>query len=283
MKRLAVGSWAYVLGPYRDKPVSFHSLLHRLEDAGFAGVELGCFAPHPMPDTYAARDKRDHLRKEVAAHGLALSGLVPDFGACRLLSGADCDPYVAAFEKNLQFAASLGIDLICVDTAEPVTAAGLDPRQVFDRVVEAFDRCSKLAAARGSRVCWEFDPGQVLHRPEEIVAVVEAVRARHNPNFSVLFDSCNAHLCGEAGAVALLRQLHGKIGHVHLADSDGTPAHLPPGKGRLNWDQLIPELLQAGVGDDWWVVDLGLYPDAVDSTRDSKRFLDRLRQLHGGA
>ena len=83
-----------------------------------------------------------------------------------------------------------------------------------------------------------------------------------NPNFGVLFDTCHAHMCAAVGAnqvgdketlpggeLELLQKLKGKITHLHLIDSDGTlnehntSTHDPFGKGLLNFDQLIPELL----------------------------------------
>jgi len=42
-------------------------------------------------------------------------------------------------------------------------------------------------------------------------------------------------------------------------------------------DKLIPELMTAGVPNDWWCVDLCFWPNAWDVTADSKRFLDKLR------
>jgi len=86
------------------------------------------------------------------------------------------------------------------------------------------------------------------------------------------------------GALELLQNLKGKIAHLHLNDSDGTlnphsggSHNVPLGKGVLNYDQLIPELLTCGVPDDWWCVDLCFWPDAWTVTSESKRFLDKLR------
>jgi sugar phosphate isomerase/epimerase len=169
-------------------------------------------------------------------------------------------------------------------------------------VVRAFDLCSKLAANRGIRICWEFEPGFPLNKPSEIVALVDALRSRGNANFGVLFDTCHAHMCAAVGAnqigenetlpggeLELLQKLKGKIAHIHLIDSDGTlnehntSTHNPFGTGRLNFDKLVPELLQSGVPNDWWCVDLCFWPNAWDVTADSKRFLDKVRQKYAVA
>jgi len=302
-KKLSIGSWAYIFN--QETPTNdFHQVVHKLCDLGYEGVELGGFNPHPGPDTYD-RAKRQKLRRDVAEHGLQFSGLAADLWSQKLVSVEDQGPYIGAFAKNVFFAEDLGIDTIRVDTVEPITAMKekkLDPKLVFDRVVRAFDLCSKLAADRGIKICWEFEPGFPLNKPSEILALVDAVRAKGNSNFGVLFDTCHAHMCAAVGAnqigekeslpggeLELLQKLKGKITHIHLIDSDGTlnehntSTHNPFGTGKLNFDKLIPELMKAGVPNDWWCVDLCFWPNAWDVTADSKRFLDKLRQKYAAA
>jgi len=299
-KKLSIGSWAYIFN--QDTPTNdFHQVIHKLADLGYEGVELGGFNPHPGPDTYD-RARRRALRKEVADHGLQFSGLAADLWSQKLISVEDQGPYIAAFAKNVFFAEDLGIDTIRVDTVEPITVVKekkLDPKLLFERAARAFNLCSKLAADRGIRICWEFEPGFPINKPSEIVALVNAVRGQGNPNFGVLFDTCHAYMCAVVGAnqigeketlpggeLELLHKLKGKITHIHLIDSDGTlnehntSTHNPFGTGKLNFDKLIPELLKAGAPNDWWCVDLCFWPNAWDVTAESKRFLDKLRQKY---
>jgi sugar phosphate isomerase/epimerase len=303
-KKLSIGTWAYIFNqkvPTND----FHEILHKLQHLGYEGVELGGFNPHPGPDTCDTKAKRQALRKEVADHGLQISALAADLWSQKLLSVEDSGPYIAAFAKNLFFAEDLGIDTIRVDSVEDVTkfqATGTDLKVAFDRAVRAFDLCSKLAANRGIKICWEFEPGFPFNKPSEIIALVNAVRDRGNPNFGVLFDSCHAHMCAVVGAnqigtketlpggvLELLEKLKGKITHVHLIDSDGTlnehntSTHNPFGTGKLDFDKLLPALNQAGVPNDWWCVDLCFWPDAWSVTADSKTFLDKLRKKYAAA
>jgi sugar phosphate isomerase/epimerase len=300
-KKLSIGTWAYIFNQ-KEPTNDFHEILHKLQHLGYEGVELGGFNPHPGPDTCDTKAKRQALRKEVADHGLQLSGLAADLWSQKLLSVEDSGPYVAAFAKNVFFAEDLGIDTIRVDTVEDVgkfKATGTDLKVAFDRAVRAFDLCSKLAANRGIKICWEFEPGFPFNKPSEILALVNAVRDRGNPNFGVLFDTCHAYMCAAVGAnqigaketlpggeMELLEKLKGKITHVHLIDSDGslnehnTSTHNPFGTGKLNFDKLLPALAQAGVPNDWWCVDLCFWPDAWSVTADSKAFLDKMRKKY---
>ena len=169
----------------------------------------------------------------------------------------------------------------------------------MDRFVSVWDKCSKIAADYGLNVCWEFEPGFVFNKPSEILAVVDGVRAKGNPNFGVLYDTCHAHMVAKiganqpgeketlaGGAKELLDQLKGKITHIHLIDSDGTlnehntSTHNPFGTGHLNFDELIPAMQKCGVPHDWWTVDLCFWPHAWEVTAQSKKFLDKLREKY---
>ena len=285
MKKLSIGSWAFLFN--QETPTTdFHALVHHLANLGYDGVELGGFAPHPNPDIYDTKENRQKLRKMILDHGLEFSGLAADLWSQKLASVEDCSGYVAAFAKNLAFADDLGIQLIRIDTAEPISVLRthhLDPKVVMDRVVRAFDECTKRAADRGITVGWEFDPGFPLHQPSEILEVAERVRDDlANANFGVVFNTCNANLCGGPGE--LLQRLRGKIAHLHLIDSDGTlnehgtSTRVPFGKGQLDFDKLMPELLTCGVPSEWWCVDLCFWPDAWEVAADCRRFLDKFRK-----
>jgi sugar phosphate isomerase/epimerase len=298
MKNYSIGSWAFLFN--QDVATAdFHAVVHKLMHMGYKGIELFAHVPHPNPDTLDTIEKRHKLRKMVVDHGLQFSGVVPVFATQKLWSVEDQSPYLAEFQKHLEFAHDLGITTLRLDTLEPVAdvaRSGVEPPMILDRCIRAFDACAKKAADQGITIAWEFEPCFALNQPSEIVALVDAVRGLGNPNFGVLYDTCNAHLCAAVGAgqvgeketlpgggLELLQNLTGKIAHLHLIDSDGTlnetgaATHVPLGKGVLKFDQLVPELLACGVPNDWWCVDLRFVPDAWNATADCKRYLDKLR------
>jgi sugar phosphate isomerase/epimerase len=305
MKKLSIGSWAYIFN--QEHPTNdFHQVLHKLQDLGYDGVELGSFGVHPTPWSHPTKADRQRLKKEVADHGLAFSGIAVDLWSFKKPGPSILDenptPYVAAFLGFTVFGSDLGIKTIRVDAVEPpdfFQTSKMDPKLGMDRIIAVWDKCSKIAADYGMNVCWEFEPGFLFNKPSEVLKIVDAVRARGNPNFGVLFDSCHAYMAAVIGAnhvggketlpggeMEFLDKLKGKITHVHLIDSDGslnehnTSTHNPFGTGKLNFDKLLPALNQAGVPNDWWCVDLCFWPNAWDVTADSKRFLDGLRKKY---
>ena len=302
MTKLSIGSWAYCFGPYEKNPIGFTTVVETLSKLGMDGVEFGAFSPHPNPDSHNTPARRKKLRRMVEDNGLEFSGLAANLWMQKLPSVEDSGPYMAEFAKNLFFAEDLGIDLIRVDTVEPpdvFETTGIDPLTGRDRIIRTWGACCRLAADRGIRLVWEFEPGFVFNKPSEIISIVDEMRDAGHYNFGVLYDTCHAHMCASVGArqpgekeilsggaLELLRKLRNKIGHLHLIDSDGTlhgeetSTHNPFGTGVLNFDELIPEILSCGCPTDWWTVDLCFWPDAWDVTADSIRFLNVLRDKY---
>jgi sugar phosphate isomerase/epimerase len=309
--RISIGTWAYLFN--QDVPTNdFHVILHKLQDLGYDGVELGSFGPHPSPATHPTKASRQKLKKEIADHGLALSGIAVDLWAFKTPGVSILDEipsaYLTAFLGWSAFAADLDAKTIRVDSVVPPTYFETEEGKQIGyetgkaRIIAVWDKCAKIAADYGLNVCWEFEPGFAFNKPSEIVSIVDAVRGKGNPNFGVLYDTCHAHMVAKiganqiggtetlaGGAAELLEKLKGKITHVHLIDSDGslnehnTSTHNPFGTGHLNFDQLIPAIQKAGVPTNWWCVDLCFWPNAWDVTAQSKKYLDGLRAKYAAA
>src|SRR5882672_6753997 len=121
-KKLSIGSWAYIFN--QEQPTNdFHVLLHKLQDLGYEGVELGSFGLHPTPFSHPTKADRQRLKKEVADHGLEFSGIAVDLWSFKKPGPSILDegpvPYLAAFLGFTAFAADLGIKTIRVDSVEP--------------------------------------------------------------------------------------------------------------------------------------------------------------------
>jgi len=299
MKKISIGTWAYSIGPYAERPIPWNEVVAGLQALGFDGVELGGFSIHPNPDNMPAPEQRQACKRQLADAGLAWSGLAANLWGQKLINTADPSPYLAEFRKNLDFCVDLGIPAIRVDCVQPPTIFGeVDAETARRRVVKAWKQCAKEAADKGLYVTWEFEPGFAFNKPSDILRIVEEV---NEDNFGVLFDACHAHMVAAVGArqpepketlpggaVELARRLRGKINHLHLIDSDGTlhgeetSTHAPLGEGILNFDELLPELNRAGVPHDWWTLDLCFWPEAWAVTERCKKAVDALNAKHGG-
>lgn len=293
MKKISIGSWAYSIGPYADKPVPWDEVLSKLSALGFDGVELGGFGVHPNPDLLPTKEDRAKCKQQVADAGLAFSGLAANLWGEKLINTDDQSHYIDEFRKNLDFCVDLGIPGIRVDTVQPPTIfEEVDAATARERVVKTWQLCAREAADKGVYVTWEFEPGFAFNKPSDIMRIVDEV---HDDNFGVQYDTCHAHMVAAVGArqpgrretlpggaLELAQRLCGKINHLHLIDSDGTlhgdetSTHAPFGDGILDFDVLIPELLKVGVPHDWWTIDLCFWPDAWVVTEKCKVAIDKL-------
>ena len=151
----------------------------------------------------------------------------------------------------------------------------MDPKLGRERLIETWKVCCRMAADRGMEIVWEFEPGFAFNKPSEIVSIVDEMRDSGHSNFSILYDTCHAHMCAA-------------IGHIHLIDSDGTlhdeetSTHNPFGKGCLDFDTLIPGILRCGCTSEWWTIDLCFWPNAWDVTEESIHFLNTMRDKYCG-
>ncbi|MHC4179385.1 MAG: sugar phosphate isomerase/epimerase family protein [Planctomycetota bacterium] len=307
-KRISMGTWAYAIGPYADRPIPFPEVVGRLAELGFDGLELGGFGGHPNPDLLDDRGRRDEVRHLWESEGMGCSGYAADLWSEKLITAPRRDSYLAAFERNARFCEDLGIELIRVDTTEPPGTLGevpgeepaalvVDYDDALGRVVHTWKECAKIAADRGLRVVWEFEPGFAFNKPSDVFRILDGV---NEDNFYTLLDTSHANMIAVHGArqvgrpetlpggiVELAQRLEGKIGRLHLIDSDGTlndgqtSTHRPFGSGRLDFEAIMPALVAAGCPDDWWTIDLSRCGDAWEATEDCKQFVDQLAGRYG--
>lgn len=307
-KRISIGTWAYTIGPYADKPIPFTEVVEKLHSLGFNGLELGGFGIHPNPDLQKTKDERAEARALWESRGMGCSGLAADLWCEKLITAPDKSSYLATFRKNLTFCNDLGIDVIRVDTTEDPGVLGqvgdekpqpkvVDYDDALKRVSQTWKQCSQEAADAGVRVVWEFEPGFAFNKPSDIFRVLDGVG---HDNFMCMYDTCHANMIAKhgarqpgeretlpGGARELAERLKGKIGRVHLIDSDDTlhdnhtSTHPPFGKGVLDFDELMPVIVASGCPDDWWTIDLCFWPDAWAATEQCKKFVDGLAKKYG--
>lgn len=300
MVKISFGSWAYIFGPYANRPVPLEEVAKRISKFGYDGIELTGFKPHAHPELYPAKKDRKNLVKMLSDNGLGISGYGPEFSTFFPASPDSSiqKGYEKCFDEGLKFCTDCGVKILRVDTGcEPPLPKGVDYQTAWNELVKMWQKCTKKAAEEGVLVVWEFEPGFMFNKPGEVVKLVEDIGS---PNFKILFDSCHAHMCAvmaarqtepketlNGGVSEFIEKLTGKIGHIHLIDSDNTlhdnmtSTHAPFGKGVLNFDEIMPAILESGFNSEWWTVDLCFWPEAWEVTEESFKFVDGLRKKYG--
>jgi sugar phosphate isomerase/epimerase len=290
--KISCGTWAFSFGPYADHPVAFEEVVRRLSAAGYDGVEICGFPPHVTLERYPGKESRRALVRLLADHNLEVSGYSADHTSVNLAAPGSQDRYLDLFRRNVELCADLGCPLIRVDTvAAPGSLSAQEYREAFDRIAGIWTQAAEIASAAGVRVGWEFEPGFILNKPSEVVALHDKVG---HPNFKLIFDSSHAYACAvvgwrqqppketlAGGVNQLLKRLEGRIGHIHLTDTDGTlygdetSTHLPFGQGLVDFQNLAPQLLKLA-DVNWWCVDLCFCEGAWEQVEPSLAFVKAL-------
>lgn len=295
--KISLGSWAFSFGPYAGDPVPFDKTVERLARAGYDGVELCGFPPHITLEAYSSKDSRRELVKFIAGHGLGVSGYSADFSWVNPLVPGHKPKYLELFRRYVELCADTGCPMIRVDSvAAPGSVDDREYAVAFDRLADTWHDAAGIAEDAGILLTWEFEPGFLFNKPSEVLELHERVA---HPNFRLLFDTSHAYMCAVAGArqhgtrevvpggvKGLLQKLEGRIGAIHLIDSDGTlhadetSTHRPFGEGRIDFDELAPRLL-AVRNIDWWTVDMCFWAGSWDLVESSREFVANLLQRHG--
>ena len=290
--KVSLGSWAFSFGPYASNPVPFDKTVRRLSEAGYDGVEVCGFPPHITLEQYPARESRRQVARLLEDLELGVSGYAADLSGANPVVPGNRQRYLDLFQRNVEMCVDIGSPAIRVDTvAAPGSIAETDYRSAFDRVAAVWREAAGMAQPAGVRMVWEFEPGFAFNKPSEVVSMHDKVA---HPNFKVLFDTSHAHMCGVVGArqhgvrerlaggvPEFLKKLEGRIGHIHLIDSDGTlhgdetSTHRPFGEGLIDFNGLAPQLLEVP-GIEWWCIDLCFWAGAWDLVEPSLKFVQDL-------
>ncbi len=290
--KISMGSWAFSFGPYAGNPLPLPTIAEHLARTGYDGIELGGFPPHVTLENYGSPGERQSLRSLLHDLGLGVSGYAADFGSVNPTTAGNHQRYVDLFQRQLEICVGLESPMIRVDTvAAPGSLDHDDYHNALYRVADIWRDCADLARAAHVRVAWEFEPGFVFNKPSEAVTMHDRVG---HPSFTILLDTCHAYMSAVAGArhhvrkelldggvEELIELLDGRIGAIHIDDSDGTlhggetSTHCPLGHGSIVWDHVAPKLL-AIPHIEWWCVDLCFWAGAVDEIASSLEFVRKL-------
>jgi sugar phosphate isomerase/epimerase len=292
-KKSSIGAWAYIWGGYEEDPIPLEKVVKQLQDYGFDGIEFAAFEPHVRNNT--PQDWKD-IKKLFDDHGLEISGVAAPFPSP---ATTDKKAYLDVVKNHIEMCKTMGIPKLRTESVDPPTEipGGMDYETCFHKVADVWHDSAELCDKADIMFVWEFEPGFLFNKPSEVVRMAHL--ADHD-NFKVMFDSCHAYMCGvlasrqmgekevlPGGVVQFAHMLTGKIGHIHLIDSDGTlhddetSTHAPLGTGKLDFDAIMPAILEAGYDDEWWAIDLCFWPNALDVTEDNKKYLDKLIDKYG--
>src|SRR5438309_2530506 len=170
MKRISIGTWAYTIGPYQNNPVPFETVVKKLRDLEFDGLELGAFNfhkdAHPNPVNCATPAEMEKVKGLMKDAGLEFSGIAADLWnypghEMHLVDAVDGGKaYLEEYRKLLKFTHQMGIKVFRVDTVQdPDIMTDWTPAQVDEArklVVKVWKQCARRSEEHTSELQSQF-------------------------------------------------------------------------------------------------------------------------------
>jgi sugar phosphate isomerase/epimerase len=232
-----------VLGGGRD----VGTLFERARRLGFAGVEVVLLR---QDLSGPGRRRLGELRRAVVATGLRVPSLVLDEHNAGGIASPDPAVAMAAADDvgaAVAWAAELGADAVLVPFFGQAVLVDADD---LDRAAAAFRALCPAAERAGVQLLYEG-----LLPSSRVRALAAAVSS---PAFGVYFDVANPLRRGLDPATEL-RALGSLVRRVHVKDSRSGPADVPPGLGRVDFDDCARALQDVGY-DGWLVLETAASP-----------------------
>ena len=301
--KISRGSWCLAFG--FDPMPTLEQVVKVLAAFGYDGIELAGFFDHATVEKYPDEASRKKLVQWITEeHGLELVGYAPgpygDFGRLPWATGADevVTEYEKCFEEYLKFCVDCGIPSMRVDPGDfgPL-AHDADYEKAWDRVVTTFQKHALRGREAGVEMLWELESGQIFVKPSEAVKLLDDVG---DDNLKLMYDIGHVEACAvlahnqvqpqerlAGGQLEFIDMMKGKIGHMHVCDTDSNTwhnafgTHLGIGKGIIDFDALIPAVVDAGYTSKWWSVDaIPMNADSWADTWSDRLALDALLDEH---
>ncbi|MDI6911717.1 sugar phosphate isomerase/epimerase family protein [Nocardioides sp.] len=272
--KVYMGSWCFTFG--FERPAPLETVVKVLSAFGFDGVSIGAgFSDHAPVERYPDKASRARLVDLVRSHDLEVAGYAPDPYVMPWATGDDSvlAAYTKYFDDSLSLAADIGAPVMRVDPGSfgPL-ARDADYSAVWDRVVTTFSRQAKQAAEAGVLLVWEPETGQVFVKPSEILQLLLDVGS---DNFKISYDFGHGQAIAvmahnqvqpleqlEGGQLEFIAMLSGHIGDVGINDNDNNTwsnlfgSHLGLGRGVLDFEAIIPAIIESGFRGPWWGLDV---------------------------
>ena len=163
--KISIGSSAFAIGAYERNPIPFDTVIRRLADLQFDGVELFGARPYGHPDDFPSLQSRQEFHRKLSDLGLEISNYGADLWSIPLgIGDRQAREYEELFKRNLEFCVDVNCHSIRVDTvSEPPIPDGVSSEDAWRRIVTTWRNCSLWAEEAGIAVYWEFEPGFIFN------------------------------------------------------------------------------------------------------------------------
>ena len=263
--------------------------VRRIAKVGYEIVDFWAYSPHLGPDLYASPEQRKTIKKLVADSGLETAGLSVNGGGLAL--HINFSHSIEQIRKT-----SVAYYKACVDLAKDIACPrinmisghmvyGTTREQAWEWNRECMTQVVQYAGEKGIVVALHtLTPceSRVMVTFDDALAMMREI---NHPNLKVMIDTADQNITDQNISDAI-RKAGPDLVYFHANDNSGYgqgDAHLPPGRGSVDWKQVLLTLKQIGYkGDMTAQVHVG-HPVDIDAwCRESYEYLSKVKQEVGG-
>ncbi len=230
-------------------------------------------------------------------HKLGVSGYAADFTGVNPVVADNKQKYLDLFQRNVEMCVDIGSPNIRVDSvAAPGSIEDSDYQAAFDQLADVW----RDAAEHGAEG-WHPD-GLGIRAGVRVQQAIEVIGHARNGGASEFLRLCSTPptpTCARWWARGNTERRRpcraafpnsstsskGRIGAIHLIDSDGTlhgdetSTHRPFGEGFVDFETLAPKLLDVPK-IEWWCIDMCFWAGSWELVEPSLRYVRGLLASH---
>jgi len=285
--------WIYAISKY-GYPPTFNDTVLALRDMkklGFKYVELEGVGRENMTEMHKRRKELKAVCDDLGLKVVNFCPILPDIVHP---DKAVRDSAMDLFKLGVEVAHDFGAMTVQTDSFVPPLkfkgdapykdmvnygiqfSVEVDPdfswQRQWDALVDAFGRCSDIAAEADLKFCLEPRVGEQIANTDALLRLMDACG---RPNFGAVLDT--AHLNAQKEILPLsVEKLGKRIFYLHVADNDGMKNdHWAVGRGTVDWKGVFTALGKHGF-DGAVAIDVGRVPDIEAQVLES---VDKLEKL----
>ena len=260
----------------------------RIAKTGYEVVDFWAYSPHLGPDIYREKKQRDEIKKLVADCGLQTASLSVNGGGLALHIN---------FSHSIEQIREISVNYYkeCVDLARDIDCPRINMisgHMVYGTTKEQAWQWNRECMKEVALYAGDKDVQVALHtltpcESRVMVTLDDALQMMGEidlPNLKVMIDTADQNITDQNISDAI-RKAGPDLVYFHANDNSGHgqgDAHLPPGRGSVDWEQVMLTLKEVGYKGDMTVqVHVG-YPVDIDAwCRESFEYLTAVKNKVG--
>ncbi|OIP74896.1 MAG: hypothetical protein COZ07_08325 [Candidatus Infernicultor aquiphilus] len=262
-------------------------ILDHAVEMKYDGVEIVDLSIDPYPSNLRDINEINKFKKKYFSRNLKIAGVQAKI----LRWGANADEgkrmlCAKSIVDNVIFAKELGADYLAIWPDEK--QADINDWVVAQRILDTLRKTFNLLQEENINlenlnIVEETEPVECFSNLTIAKTVVNDI---NNPNFKILFDTAHINLLSNGGYIRKIKEFKGKIGHIHLADNDGTrwnssktlgtsSKHLIIGEGDINIMEILGALKDTNY-TGWIQIDCWQNPNPFRCSEVNKKVVDAI-------